>query len=296
MAELKALWLQRLIVLLLALILLIISSTKSSPGVVYEGDGLYSHYKVVNTTFRSQPTRLLLTDKLSIQSGIYLNNTGVPLYDYNARIDEILAQKKPKKVLLIGGGSYTLPTLMADRYPLTRIDIIEIDPKLDNLAIKYFDFSPRNEVRIYHEDGRTYVNRSDEKYDVIVVDAFLTLSPPFQLTTVEAIRNIKKNLANDGIVAVNIISAVEGPKSKFIKSEYLTYQQVFSEVQVLQATAKLGKTNVQNIVLLAGTDKQLVRDIARKNGGRPFLANTAGSKVLTDDFAPVETMTRTDSN
>lgn len=102
----------------------------------------------------------------------------------------------------------------------------EIDPKMTELAQKYFNLDINNSnLTIYHEDGRRFLNTSNNKYDCILVDAFKGLNVPFQLTTVEALENEKRLLKDDGIIISNIFSALEGENSNFLRNEYTTYKK-----------------------------------------------------------------------
>jgi spermidine synthase len=64
---------------------------------------------------------------------------------------------------------------------------------------KTLEENPR--LTIYHEDGRVFLNKTQEKYDVIFGDAFSShYSLPYQLTTKEAVQKKYNILNDDGIV------------------------------------------------------------------------------------------------
>ena len=74
-----------------------------------------------------------------------------------------------------------------------------------------------NEGYIDYNYERYIFNYSKNKYDAILIDAFKGLNVPFELTTYEALSNAKALLNDDGIVITNIISAIDGNESDFIK-------------------------------------------------------------------------------
>ena len=66
---------------------------------------------------------------------------------------------------------------------------MEIDPGLTKLAKQYFNLTDNPRLTIFHEDGRTFLNRCEKKYDAVFMDAYKSmLTIPYQLTTREAVR------------------------------------------------------------------------------------------------------------
>lgn len=80
----------------------------------------------------------------------------------------------PATILLIGGGLRGTLTEIA-RYPVERIDYIELDEVLSTVARPYLSREtletledPR--VHLLHTDGRLFVKESRESYDMIIID------------------------------------------------------------------------------------------------------------------------------
>lgn len=194
--------------------------------------------------------------------------------------------------LMLGGGAYTYPKDYLKMFPKATIDVVEIDPKVTELAKQYFLLKESPRLTIFHEDGRTYINNSQKKYDVIFNDAFNSyFSIPFQLTTKQAISKMYSILKSDGIVLSNIITAMRGEKSLFLNAEITTYKSVFPYVYVFATNPKsLDKT--QNVIIIAlkskpkslkSNDKELAQYLKNKvDLVFPKI------RILTDDFAPVD--------
>ena len=200
-----------------------------------------------------------------------------------------------KETLMFGGAGYSYPKDFLLTYPEATIDVIEIDPKVTELAKKYFRLKEDSRLTIYHEDGRVYLNKTQKKYDVIFGDAFSShYSVPYQLTTREAIQK-KFNILNDnGVVILNIISAIEGEKGKFLRAEYATYKNIFPQVYLLPVTEPNDGNATQNIILVAlKTKKEPTFNNAdqRLNEYLQHLLKkeiAMDMPILTDDFAPVD--------
>jgi spermidine synthase len=201
--------------------------------------------------------------------------------------------------LMIGGSGYAFPKDYLHRYPDATMDVVEIDPGLTKLAKLYFNLTDDPRLKIYHEDGRTFINHCKKKYDAVFMDAYKSLlTIPYQLTTREAIQKIYNILNENGVVYANIIGSLKGQGSYFIKAELATYKSIFPHV-LLFAVQYPDPTE---------DEKQLFQNfllIGFKSAKSPVLAseNTEIMKylnhfypvgkgfdepVLTDDYAPVE--------
>ena len=200
-----------------------------------------------------------------------------------------------KTALMLGGGGYSYPKDFLLKYPTATIDVIEIDPKVTELAKKYFRLKENPRLTIYHEDGRVYLNKTQKKYDIIFGDAFSSYySLPYQLTTKEAIQKKYDILNDEGVVLVNIISSMEGEKSQFLRAEYVTYKSIFPQVYLFPVNRPDNEKVVQGIILVAlksnrnqvlnSTDPELNRCLQHV-WTKEIDTDTP---ILTDDYAPVD--------
>jgi len=200
-----------------------------------------------------------------------------------------------KKTLMIGGAGYSYPKNFLLRYPEATIDVVEIDPGVTELAKKYFRLEKNPRLTIYHEDGRVFLNKTQEKYDVIFGDAFSSrYSLPYQLTTKEAVIKKYNILNDDGVVILNIISAIEGEKGKFLRAEYATYKSLFPQVYLFPVADLSDPNKVQNIILIAlksekdqtfSNDNQKINEYLQRLWKKTIDTDVP---ILTDDFAPVD--------
>ena len=172
------------------------------------------------------------------------------------------------------------------------MDVVEIDPLYTELAQKYFDLKSSDRMRIFHQDGRIFLQSSKQRYDAIFIDAFNNAgSVPFHLATKEAVQAVYDHLSDNGGVIVNIVAALQGPSSKFMNSEYSTYASVFENVAIFPL-AGVDSANIQNIMLVASKkDLWPTKELDSKefqgfvNKRYHYVSDV---KVLTDDWAPVD--------
>ena len=196
---------------------------------------------------------------------------------------------------MIGGSAYTYPREFIQNYPNAKIDVVEIDSGMTDVAKEHFGLKDEKNLAIYHQDGRMYLNENKKKYDVIFGDAFNSSpSIPFQLTTKEAVIKEYEALRDSGVVMVNIISAIEGEKGKFARAEYATYKTVFPQVFLFTVLNIEDTDQTQNIMLVALKSEEIFKWESPDKEISGFLSQVWKKSiqddvpVLTDDFAPVE--------
>ena len=95
--------------------------------------------------------------------------------------------------------------------PDVKVDAVEIDAKVVELADKYFNVRTHDNTNIITEDAFKYFKTNKTRYDVIYMDAFLKPSEktdatgqPLRLKTVDFYKGLREQLAPDGIVVINL--------------------------------------------------------------------------------------------
>ena len=124
-----------------------------------------------------------------------------------------LFQPNPKEVLIVGLGGGSMIHFLQHYDPLVRVDAIEIDPVVVDIASKYFGIKPKKNVNIITGDGFDYLQNTKVVYDVIYMDAFLKPSidtdstgTPVRLRTQQFYQDIQTKLRPGGVVMFNINS------------------------------------------------------------------------------------------
>lgn len=284
----------RIVLLVLSVLLLLMPSHIHLSGVRKDFDTAYNRYMI-----RESPDiRILQGDAAAWESGVYKDPAKGPLFPYIQTFGSAAAlPQQPKRYLVIGGGAFTLPTLLRQSHPNAQIDVVEIDKALQPISKQFFNFNPAANIHVYTQDGRQFLNSSHQKYDMVYLDAFSNATPPFQLLTAETNERIRALLAPNGLVAVNIVSRAAGTGEVFVSSISQTYHAIFSDVRMFSIT-NAASTDLQNILLLASSHDLGPRITAVANQDGKFYAATRNQlrpssnigRILTDDFAPVEQM------
>ena len=206
----------------------------------------------------------------------------------------LLYPPEPKRVLMIGLGGGSISTYLGRHMPDASIDTVEVDPGVITAAKKYFGMKETPRVRYLEGDGRVFLNRHKETYDLILVDAFHGGYVPFHLLTKEFYTLVKQHLSAGGAAAFNVHDG-----TKLYASTLLTLRAVFPGVHLYPS----GEGEV--IVVATGDappDASALdargKALQDKHGFRFPLAallarridkerTTQTGEMLTDDFAPV---------
>jgi len=231
-------------------------------------------------------------------SGMYLDNSDSLVFLYS-RFYKLMFHfhPKPENTLLIGGGAYSVPKYFQRVYPSLKMDVIEIDPALTEIAEKEFEFHPNQTTVPIHEDGRIFLNHNEKKYDVIMGDAYRSLfSIPFHLVSKEAMEKMQASLTKDGILMINILSPVTGPNRDLLQSMVKTCRSVFPSVRAFKPMVTAPNDRVQNLMLVCSNQKNGFEASAPSAEIKNMLAQEIDLQkigveegiVLSDDFAPVE--------
>ncbi len=209
----------------------------------------------------------------------------------------------PKRVLFIGLGAGIVPRFVRSNYPDAIIDIVEIDPEVPDIAEEYFGFRKDDKTTVYISDGRDFINRNKEKYDVIFIDAYTSECIPFQLTTEEFYRKIRDSLAPDGVMTANVANL---GKPKFIASEIRTVRSIFPDLSIFITTnnsnymffsaygRKLDSAGMREKAMSVEAGRRLSLKLSEMLDTRmseeAIRKMEQEGQILKDDFAPVETM------
>lgn len=211
----------------------------------------YGTYRIVDTLQYGRPARLLYGDDNSLQSGVALDENPELLFDYNQRFLEILMSHQPRSVLVIGGGTCTLPTAAYNQFPDLAIDVVEIDQLLIELGHTFFDLPHSPRLQTIVDDALRYLEKKDKRYDVIIIDAFLGYVVPSHLVQSAAISQYRHHLTSGGVVAINFISEYKRAKPSLAHTIVAAFSKEFPHVAIYQSDPDYEHGIDQNFILTA---------------------------------------------
>lgn len=202
----------------------------------------------------------------------------------------------PLSTYHLGGGAMTVPRYLDAVRPGTRSLVSEIDGGVVEVDEERLGLRTGTGIDVRVEDGRLGLGRlPDGERDLVVGDAFGGVSVPWHLTTREAMSEVRRVLADDGLYVANLID--HGPLG-FARAEVATLRAVFAEVALAAPPGVLDREDGGNMVVLAG-DVPLeleawAAELDRRDTGWEVIGGddlddwVSDAQVLTDDRAPVD--------
>jgi spermidine synthase len=200
----------------------------------------------------------------------------------------------PGKVLMLGLGGGSISAYLGRFIPAAFVTTVEVDPGVISAAKTYFGLRETERVRFRPGDGRVLLNRNNERYDLILLDAYRGGYVPFHLLTREFYALVKERLAPGGAAAFNVHDG-----TKLYASTLRTLAQVFPQLDLYPTGA--GETIV--IGVPAAIPRETVdRNAAALQEGYGFRfplpqlvqrridyhQSQSVADIITDDFAPAD--------
>jgi len=295
---LKHLWMP----ILLAVIAILSANQglKNSAGQVYETESAYNYIQVQEV---NGFTLLRLNDGQGVHS-MYHPDT---MY-YNGPWEQFsvgpffYADRSPDDVhrmaivgLAAGTAARQATAIYGDDL---QIDGFELDEKIVEVGKTYFDMNLPN-LNVIIGDGRLNLDRSQNKYDIIAIDAYRPPYIPPHMTTYEFFSICGSHLTENGVLTLNV-GSVPGDR-RLIDGLATTMAQIFPSVHIMDIPGTLNTmifatvqpTSIENFganMVKLNEDKSL----------NPLLINTMAitythmkpgyetTTVFTDDLAPIE--------
>lgn len=259
--------------------------------IIYVADSPYHRI-----TVRDRGPYRELYFNLGVQSRMWRSDPHGPGLEYADSV-HITPLMRPglRRVLLIGLGGGSLLKQFARYYPGVEIDAVEVDPIVAQVAERFFDVRSSRDVRIHIADGRTFLKRSSEKWDLIVVDVYTTNAygdtiPPHMVTR-EFFTEVANHLTERGTVHFHCAFHT----SPVLPAIHETVRSVFPSVLRME-----GEILASRFPLMF--DKDVLAERAKTPPAAHFphlqeyIAALTPERVpgnvpiLTDDYAPVDTL------
>lgn len=191
-------------VLISALIALIILGFKNAPlskNCIYERDGILGKIDILDDTLPGKlnlnVVRKLLVNNV-VQTEMNLG-TGLSASDYIHILDSNVLKNNSGKALVMGlGGGLTSDLFSKKGYQVCGV---ELDQRIIDAANNYFNLDKT--VTVICDDARHFINITNEKYDLILMDIFKAEEQPVHVITLESLEKIKQMLIKNGTLIIN---------------------------------------------------------------------------------------------
>jgi hypothetical protein len=194
-------------------------------------------------------------------------------------LTELKKQKDSLRIGIVGLGCGVLTTYGREE---DRFDIIEINPAVLAIANEHFTFLSRcrSDVRTHLGDGRLVLERmAEQRFDLLVLDAFSSDAIPAHLLTREAMRLFKDRLAEDGVIAVHVSN---NHLDLVPLVHRLSHDAGLDSGSILSESDKSRHITRANWVLITDPDHPLWDQPRLASAARPTAEQIAGAPSWTD--------------
>jgi spermidine synthase len=229
-----------------------------------------------------------------VKEGTLTNFTLIDLFSIGPMIAPV------KNLLVLGMAAGASVRQYQQFFPDVKIDAVEIDAKLIEIAHERFGVSENANLKIFAADARPFLAKSDTKYDAVEIDLFQG-SPyiPFYTATEEFFQSVLAHLSERGLLMMNVMAP---GKQEILAPMLATIKTVFPSVYTISVNnnflvlATTQKSNLEEIKkTIADTQTQSSPELKSASGyALDFLKEYQADKktpVFTDDWAPVELLT-----
>ena len=171
---------------------------------IYETETEYQYARVVE--YDDGVRRLELNEGQAIHSTYQPGTVLTGNYWDGLLVDPFAAlERAPRRVAMLGTARrHDRPRLRALPARTRRSTRSRSTASCSTSAAATSTCDDRPQLRTIAEDARPFLRRSDERYDVIMVDAYRQPYIPFYLTTKEFFELARERLAPGGVVAINV--------------------------------------------------------------------------------------------
>ncbi len=141
---------------------------------------------------------------------------------------------KPRSVLLLGLGGGTVARQLLAFSPDVQITGVEIDPGVVDIAQRHLHLDPR--VRVVVQDAYDYLHASNERFDVVIDDLFLTGTEDVVRSRVpegDTLSLLRAHTAPGGVVLCNLITD-EGEHKDVRRRARRAFRDAFAEARVVR--------------------------------------------------------------
>jgi spermidine synthase len=279
-------------VALAAVLAVPVGIVKPVAGLLFEQDSQYQFVQVVQ---QGSVRNLYLNEGIAVHSEWRPHTvlTGDE-WDMFLTVPPLLG-RPARSVAILGNAGGTTARAYGVFYPSARIDGVELDPAVTAAARRYMGLGRIRRLQVVTADARPFLERTHERFDLILVDAYRQPYVPFYLATRQFFRLARSRLRPGGVVALNVATVpgdhrlAEGIAGT-LRTEFpqvLTWQALKLNQLVLGFDRPISRARLRAAV--ARTPER-IRVLTRLLAGHARAA-APSAQPWTDDRAPVEWVT-----
>ncbi|NQT95022.1 MAG: fused MFS/spermidine synthase [Candidatus Omnitrophica bacterium] len=170
----------------------------------------------------------------------------------------MLQHAEGENILLLGGGVGGMLKEILKHNP-KKVTYLELDPSIIDVAKEFISDENKsalddNRVEIIHEDGRFFIKRTGDKFDIIIIN--LPDPTTLQLNrfySYEFYQEARSRLKKEGILATHISSKesiISDELARYNGSVYKTLKSAFDFIEYIPG---------ESLILIASDDEEIIK-------------------------------------
>ncbi len=185
--------------------------------VVIQGIGrnslMFTKIKQIHVIRKSKYQEIIIADLEDFGRSLildgYIQSSEADEFIYHESLvhPAMILHPSPKKVLIIGGGEGAALREVLKHNTVEEVIMVDIDEDVIELSKEYLPMMHRNafnntKAKILVADGKKYIEETNERFDVIILDLTDPYSSPIaqELYTAKLYRKIHSILSDDGVM------------------------------------------------------------------------------------------------
>jgi spermidine synthase len=238
---------------LVAAVLALADRPQPPADVIYEEESFYHRIRVSESGQSPNKRRVLELDSTQ-EGGMNPDNGALILaYQHFWRLSQLNENLKINRALFLGAGAFGMPNELSRILPDAHVDVAEIDPRVIEVGRHFFQLNDHPRVHAHADDARRFLrlhDRPEQRWDLIFGDAYNGIRAiPVHLTSREFFQLVHDRLTDDGVFIMNVITAVQGPRSELLSGILGSVRSAFPFVEVFGVGGR--RDEPQNVILLA---------------------------------------------
>lgn len=188
----------------------------------------------------------------------------------------LAANPSASRTLIIGMGGGLLARRMWHDYPWMSIDAVEIDEEVIHVSRRFFGLPDDERLAVHCDCGRSFLERTSETYDIVIVDAYFDAGAAYSLMTREFASLAASKLRARGVLGYNMVGKIEGRGSRTLQRFVRGVADVLPQVHLFKTRPEF--QGRQNVVVL-GTAEKIADEVLRSR-----IVGRVGGLVSVDGF------------
>ena len=242
-------------------LIVLLAPLSAGAQVIFEDYSAYHHILVEDVANK----RILRFDDAE-QSTMLLADVYAGGFEYTEFFHvPVLLDPTITSVLFVGLGGGTGPKVFLRDYPHMRVEVVEIDPMVVEVARDFFSLPSDPRLQVVTRDGRVHLQRGRRTYGAIIMDAYASgrygaYLPP-HLVTREFFDLAWQRLENGGSLVYNVVGAFPGDSQDLVQGIYATLGMTFQAVYAFGA-----RTSVNTVFVAQKIDPRGLRQDGTRDG------------------------------